>query len=53
MRRIMNQKGVAEFAILTAVSIVMWLFTLGVVKNVKKEQPTVQIQTQQGQATQQ
>lgn len=47
MRRIMNQKGLAEFAVLTAVSIIMWILTLGVVKGVKKEQPTVQVQTQQ------
>lgn len=53
MRRIMNQRGVAEFAIFTVISVVAWLLTIGVVKGVKKEQqPTVQIQTQQDQAKQ-
>lgn len=54
LSKLNNQRGIAEFAILTAVSVVMWLLTIGVVKGVKKEQqPTVQVQEQQEKATQQ
>lgn len=50
-----NQRGVAEFALLTVVSVVAWLLTLGVANNLKKErQPqTVQAQQDQDQAKQQ
>lgn len=43
-----NQHGEVGFAVLTVISVFLWIVTIGVVKGVKKEQqPTIQTQQEQ------